>query len=83
MPFRHEDVSAFGPKELEILHEVFDLAWHRVLANGLDGAGHQDARRRLAQCIMAHAKPGKLDVPFLLERCIAQFNEAKRPKPTA
>ena len=81
MPFRHEDVSAFGPEELRILRDVFDLAWQRLLADGLDGRGDDDDRRRLAKCIMAHAKPGNLDVTLMLERCIAQFYDAKRLAP--
>ena len=78
MPFRHEDTSVFGPEDLAILHEVFELGWQKLLTNGFDGDGDQlaEARRRLAKCIMAHAKPKELDVPLLLERCLAQFNSA-------
>jgi hypothetical protein len=77
MPFRHEDTSAFGPEDLAILHDVFDLAWQRLLADGLDGDNDQleEARRRLAKCIMEYARPGQLDVPMLLERCLGLFNQ--------
>ena len=60
MPFRNEDTSAFGPEDLEILHDVFDLAWQRLLNEGFEGDDDQleEARRRLAKCIMANAVPG-------------------------
>jgi hypothetical protein len=50
MPFCHEDTSAFGPEDLKILHDVFDLAW-RVLADGFGNNNYEeveDARRLLA-----------------------------------
>ena len=75
MPSRSEDISAFEPEELTVLHAVFDLAWQRVLEDGFDGTDALEARRRLAKCIMAHAKPGELDVPLMLEGCLAQFNQ--------
>ena len=79
MPFREEDISAFGPDDLKILHDVFDLAWRRLLLGGLEVDGDQlaGARRRLARCIMANAKPGQLDVELLLERCVHLFNSGK------
>ena len=55
MSFRSEDISAFGPEELTVLHAVFDLAWQRILDDGFDGTDALDARRQLAKCIMAHA----------------------------
>jgi hypothetical protein len=75
MPFRNQDISAFGPEELAVLHAVFDLAWQRVLSDGFDELPLIDARRRLAKCIMAHAKPGQLDVPMMLKDCLAQFRQ--------
>jgi hypothetical protein len=83
MPFRHEDISAFGPDDLKILHDVFDLAWRRLLLEGLEVDGDQvaGARRRLAKCIMANAKPGQLDVELLLERCVDLFNQEAAPRP--
>jgi hypothetical protein len=77
MPFRQEDTSAFGPDDLKILHDVFDLAWRRLLLEGLEVDGDQvaGARHRLAKCIMANAKPGQLDVELLLERCVDLFNQ--------
>jgi hypothetical protein len=78
MPFPHEDTSAFEPDDLAILNDVFDLAWQRLLADGLHGHGDEDDRRSLAKCIMAHAKPGNLDVTFLLDHCVVQFKEAKQ-----
>jgi hypothetical protein len=74
MPFRHEDTSAFEPDDLKILHEVFDLAWQRLALVGTDDEV-AEARRRLATCIMTLAKPRALDVPFLLEHCLGQFNQ--------
>ena len=76
MPFRHEDTSAFGPEDLKILHDVFDLAWRRVLADGFGNNNNEeveDARCFLATCIMTNAKPGQLDVDLLFERCLGAF----------
>jgi hypothetical protein len=81
MPFRHENTSAFGPEDLKILHEVFDLAWQRLVAGGLgrwDDEGRETARRLLATCIMTYAKPGQLDVELLFERCLGAFNQDSR-----
>ena len=78
MPFRHENTSAFGPEDLKILHEVFDLAWQRLFADGFrgkDDEGVNNARRILATCIMANAKPGQLDVQPLFERCLGAFHQ--------
>jgi hypothetical protein len=78
MPFRHEDTSAFGPEDLKILHEVFDLAWRRILADGFDTNNYEEvenARRLLATCIMTNAKPGQLDVDLLFERCLGAFRQ--------
>jgi hypothetical protein len=84
MPFRQEDISAFGPDDMKILHDVFDLAWRRLLLEGLEGDDDEVAvaRRRLAKCIMANAKPGQLDVELLLERCVDLFNQ-EAPVPEA
>jgi hypothetical protein len=81
MPFRHEDTSAFGPEDLKILHDVFELAWRRVLADGFGDNNYEDvekARRLLATCIMANAKAGELDVEMLFERCIGTFHKRWR-----
>jgi hypothetical protein len=78
MPFRHENTSAFGPEDLKILHEVFDLAWQRLVADGLGSRTDEEvenARRRLAECIMTLAKPGQLDVEQLFERCLGVFRQ--------
>jgi hypothetical protein len=78
MPFRQEDISAFGPKDLKILHEVFELAWEKLLFEGLDDTDPEEcaaARSKLAKCIMANATPGQLDVRMLLERCLYLFNQ--------
>jgi hypothetical protein len=74
MPFRHVDM-AFGPEDLKILHDVFGLAWQRLLNDGLEGDDNQveEARRRLAKCIMANAEPERLDVKMLFEKCLARF----------
>jgi hypothetical protein len=78
MPFRHEDTTAFGPEDLKILHATFfELARQRLRMNGFDGE-EDEGRRRLAKCIMAFAKPGELDVPFLLQHCVALFKEGGR-----
>jgi hypothetical protein len=78
MPFRHENTSAFGPEDLKILHEVFDLAWQRLLADGFrckDDEDVNNARRILATCIMTNATPGQLDVQLLFERCLGTFHQ--------
>ena len=82
MPFRHVDTSAFGPEDLKILHDVFDLSWQRLLAEGLNGSDDQleAARRRLAKCIMANATPGNLDVKLLFERCLDFFRQPLGPE---
>lgn len=81
MPFRHEDTSAHGPEDLKILHDVFNLAWQRLLNDGLNGDDDQleAARCRLAKCIMANATPGKLDVQLLFERCLDFFRRPLGP----
>ena len=81
MPFRNEDTSAYGPEDLKILHEVFDLAWERLRAPGYGGKNDEEvavARRLLAKCIMTNAKPGQLDVPLLFERCLGAFHRRSR-----
>ena len=35
MPFCHEDTSVFGPEDLAILHEVFELGWQSLLTMAL------------------------------------------------
>ena len=78
MPFRHEDTSAFGPEDLKVLHDVFDLAWRKILASGFGNNNYEDvedARRLLATCIMTNAKPGQLDVDLLFERCLGAFRQ--------
>jgi hypothetical protein len=78
MPFRHEDTSAFGPEDLKILHDVFDLAWQRLRADSFgdkDGEQVENARSLLATCIMQNAKPGQLDVKLLFERCLSAFTQ--------
>jgi hypothetical protein len=77
MPFRHEDTSAFGPEDLKILHEVFELAWQRLAGSysGKDDEEVESARRLLATCIMTYAKPRQLDVDLLFERCMGAFNQ--------
>jgi hypothetical protein len=84
MPFRHENTSAFGPEDLKILHEVFDLAWQRLLADGLGGTDDEEvnnARRILATCIMTNAKARQLDVQLLFERCLSTFDSRRRKAP--
>jgi hypothetical protein len=51
MPFRHVDTSGFGPEDLKILHDVFDLSWQRLLNDGLESDDNQveEARRRLGK----------------------------------
>ena len=75
MPFRHEDMSAFGPEDLKILHEVFDLAWQRLAGSyrGKEDEEVEAARLLLARCIMTYAKPRQLDVDLLFERCLGAF----------
>jgi hypothetical protein len=78
MPFRDEDTSAFGPEDLKILHEVFDLAWQRLVADGFGSRTDEEVettRRLLARCIMTLAKPGQLDVDLLFERCLGAFRQ--------
>ena len=67
----------FGPEDLKILHDVFDLSWQRLLFEGLNGSDDQleAARRHLAKCIMANAKPGDLDAALLFERCLGLFKQ--------
>jgi hypothetical protein len=80
MPFRHEDLSAFGPEDLVILHEIFAVAWQKLRVDGIGGDDERiaNAKRLLARCIMANAKTGKLDATMLLERCLGQFKEEYR-----
>jgi hypothetical protein len=75
MPFRHENTTGFGPDDLALFHEVFELAWQRLIADGLTGDSRQleEVRRRLASCIMANATPGHLKKDDLVERCIKSF----------
>jgi hypothetical protein len=50
MPSVRETISAFGPDDLKILHDVFDRAWRRLLLEGLEGDDEVAvARRRLAK----------------------------------
>jgi hypothetical protein len=80
MPFRHEDISAFGPDDLTILYQAFNLAWQRLLDDGLAGDKDQleEARRRLATCIVVHARRRQsLQANDLIETCLVVFNRGK------
>jgi hypothetical protein len=48
-----------------------------LIDEGLPGGSHQieEARRHLASCIMANAKPGQLRKNDLVERCIKSFRQ--------
>jgi hypothetical protein len=76
MPFHKEKMTPFGPGDLVILNEAFDLAWQRLLANGLEGNSKQldESRKRLAKCILAFAIAGHVDRGELAARGGALFN---------
>lgn len=70
MPFRDENISAFGPDDLDILTAAFNAAWEQLAtADGRIASDDQIAllKKRLATCILACATPGQLDRAKLAE----------------
>ena len=76
MPSHKEKMTPFGPGDLVSLKETFDLAWQRLLADGLQGNSKQldESRKRLAKCILAFAIAGHEDRDELAARGGALFN---------
>jgi hypothetical protein len=72
MPFRHEDTSAFEPEDLEILRDIrggLAEAWpERPWRSACRGSPP------LGEMPHGPCQARELDVPLMLERCLAQFN---------
>jgi hypothetical protein len=76
MPFRDENISAFGPDDLEILTAAFNDAWGQLATTDGRIASEDQAellKRRLAKCILACAAQAQLDRAKLTEDGLKVF----------
>jgi hypothetical protein len=78
--------TVFDPLDLEIMGQLYDVAWARIQArepsrNTASDGGRQEALRRKLFGIARIAGPGNIDFDTLAEMVLATTSEEPKPSP--